>query len=237
MKNKRNEIYELKENIYSANIEKSKLNEKLFSLKETAKKVDEGYNSYKEISDRVDNIKSIKDVMSFKNVTLKTKIPGKRASNSKPVTLKTEVSPTPEFIAMTELKDSFNKLHYNDKTTLENNKIYTATDCKELMGKNTASSNITLYATLTDDNKYQLQTSFCETMIIGYPTLEKVREKISADNDIMVIDIMKNAHYIPTMTDDGGFCALIGGDMEIIYKEKVNTGDKKIDVWHIRKKA
>ena len=30
MKNKRNEIYELKENIYSSNIEKSKLNEKMF---------------------------------------------------------------------------------------------------------------------------------------------------------------------------------------------------------------
>ena len=72
MKNKRNEIYELKENIYSSNIERSKLNEKMFSLNEAAKKVEEGYNSYKEIEDRVDNIKSVKDVMSFKNVTLKT---------------------------------------------------------------------------------------------------------------------------------------------------------------------
>ena len=237
MKNKRNEIYELKENIYSANIEKSKLNEKLFSLKENAKKVEEGYNSYKEVSDKVDNIKTIKDVMSFKNITLKTKVPGKRASNSKPVSLKTENTPTPEFIAVSELKDSFNKLHYNDKTTLEENKTYTATDCKELMSKNVSNSNITLYANLSDDNKYQLQTSFCETMLIGYPTLEKLREKMPIDNDIMVIDIMKNAHYIPTMTNDGGFCALLGGDMEIIYKEKVNTGGKKIDVWHIRKKS
>ena len=237
MKNKRNEIYELKENIYSSNIEKSKLNEKLFSLKETAKKVEEGYNSYKEISDKVDNIRTIKDVMSFKNVTLKTKIPGKRSSSSKPVTLKSETLPTPEFIALSELKDSFNKLHYNDKTTLEENKIYTATDCKELMSKNVSNSNITLYAALSDDNKYQLQTSFCETMIIGYPKLEELREKVSVDKDIMVIDVMKNAHYIPTMTNNGGFCALIGGDMEIIYKEKVNTGEKKIDVWHIRKKV
>lgn len=237
MKNKRNEIYELKENIYSSNIEKSKLNEKMFSLNEAAKKVEEGYNSYKEIEERVDNIKSIKDVMSFKNVTLKSRIPAKRNSNSKPVTLKSESAPTPEFVATSELKDSFNKLHYNDKTTLEENKVYTATDCKELMIKNTSSSNITLYAALTEDMKYQLQTNFCETMITAYPTLDKLREKISLESDLLVVDVMKNAHYIPTMTQDGGFCALIGGDTEIIYKEKVNTGKEKIDIWHVRKKA
>jgi len=237
MKNKRNEIYELKENIYSSNIEKSKLNEKIFSLNETAKKVEEGYNSYKEIEERVDNIKSIKDVMGFKNVTLKTRVPAKRTSNSRPVTLKADVAPTPEFVANSELKDSFNKLHYNDKTTLEDNKIYTATECKELMTKNTSSSNITLYGALTEDTKYQLQTSFCETMITAYPTLEKLREKTSLESNLLVIDIMKNAHYIPTMTADGGFCALLGGDMEIIYKEKVNTGKEKIDIWHVRKKS
>jgi len=236
MKNKRNEIYKLKENIYSSNIEKSKLNEKMFSLKEAAKKVEDGYNSYKEIEERVDNIKSIKDVMSFKNVTLKTRVPAKKSNNVRPVTLKADTAPTPEFIASSELKDSFNKLHYNDKTTLEENKVYTATDCKELMTKNTSSSNITLYAALTDDNKYQLQTNFCETMITAYPTLEKLREKISIESDLLVVDVMKNAHYIPAMTADGGFCALLGGDMEIIYKEKVNTGKEKIDIWHIRKK-
>ena len=237
MKNKRNEIYELKESIYSSNIEKSKLNEKMFSLNENAKRVEEGYNSYKEVAEKVDKIKSIKDVMSFKNVTLKSRIPARKSGSSKPVTLKAETSPTPEFIASTELKDSFNKLHYNDKTTLEDNKVYTATDCKELMTKNTSNSNITLYAELTDDNKYQLQTAFCETMIVAYPTLEQLREKIPAEKDLMVIDVMKNAHYIPTMANDGGFCALLGGDMEIIYKEKVNTGKEKIDIWHIRKKA
>lgn len=237
MKNKRNEIYELKENIYSSNIEKSKLNERMFSLNENAKKVEDGYNSYKEISDRVDAIKSVKDVMSFRNVTLKSRIPARKSGNTRPVTLKTETPPTPEFIASTELKDSFNKLHYNDKTTLEDNKVYTATECKELMTKNTANSNITLYAKLSEDSKYQLQTSFCETMITAYPTLDKLREKVSVENDLMVIDVMKNAHYIPAMTNDGGFCALLGGDMEIIYKEKVNTGKEKIDIWHIRKKA
>jgi len=237
MKNKRNEIYELKENIYSSNIEKSKLNEKMFSLKEAAKKVEEGYNSYKEIEDRVDNIKSVKDVMSFKNVTLKTRVPAKRNSATKTVTVKADIPPSAEFVASTELKDSFNKLHYNDKTTLEENKVYTATECKELMTKNTSSSNITLYAALTDEIKYQLQTSFCETMITAYPELDKLREKLSSEGDLLVVDVMKNAHYIPTMTTDGGFCALLGGDMEIIYKEKINTGKEKVDVWHIRKKA
>lgn len=237
MKNKRNEIYELKENIYSANIEKSKLNEKMFSLNEMSKKVEEGYNYYKDISDKVDNIKSVKDVMSFKNVSLKTRISSKKSSTQKAVTVKPDTPPTPEFIANLELKDSFNKLHYNDKTTLEENKVYTATECKELMMKNKASSNVVLYASLTDNYKYDLQTSFCENMIIAYPDLEKLREKISPESDILVIDVMKNAHYIPAMTTDGGFCALIGGDMEIIYKEKVNTGKEKIDIWHARKKA
>lgn len=237
MKNKRNEIYELKESIYSSNIEKSKLNEKMFSLNETLKKVEDGYNSYKEINERVDKIKSIKDVMSFKNVTLKTRIPAKKSSGSKNVTLKVETPPTPEFIAFTELKDSFNKLHYNDKTTLEDNKLYTATECKELMTKNKSNSNITLYAALTEDIKYQLQSNFCETMITAYPSLEKLREKISLDSDLLVVDVVKNAHYIPTMTTEGGFCALLGGDTEIIYKEKVNTGKEKIDIWHIRKKV
>ena len=237
MKNKRNEIYELKENIYSSNIEKSKLNEKMFSLKEAAKKVEEGYNSYKEIEDRVDSIKSVKDVMSFKNVTLKTRVPAKRNSATKTVAVKADTPPTAEFVAATELKDSFNKLHYNDKTTLEENKVYTATDCKELMTKNTSNSNITLYAALTDETKYQLQTSFCETMITAYPELDKLREKLVAEGDLLVVDVMKNAHYIPAMTANGGFCALLGGEMEIIYKEKINTGKEKVDVWHIRKKA
>lgn len=237
MKNKRNDIYQLKENIYSSNIEKSKLNEKMFSLNENAKKVEEGYNSYKEIEEKVDNIKSIKDVMAFKNITLKTRIPSKRNVATKPVTLKAESAPTPEFVANSELKDSFNELHYNDKTTLEDNKVYTASECKELMTKNVSNSNITLYAALSEDTKYQLQTSFCESMITAYPTLEKLREKTPVESDLLVIDVMKNAHYIPAMTADGGFCAILGGDMEIIYKEKINTGKDKVDIWHIRKKS
>src|SRR5574344_1827405 len=88
MENKKNEIYELKENIYSANIEKSKLNEKLFSLKEMSKKVEEGYDSYKEVDEKVDNIKSIKDVVNFKTVVLKNKIPVKHAVASKNVVYK-----------------------------------------------------------------------------------------------------------------------------------------------------
>lgn len=238
MKSKRNEIYELKESIYSANIEKSKLKEKLFSLNEMAKKVEEGYNSYKEVSDRVDKIRSIKDVMSFKNVVLKSKIPVKRANSAKNMVYKAvDSAPTPEFVASTELKDSFNKLHYNDKMTLEDAKTYTQTDCKEILGKNTSSSAITLYAALSDTNKYELQTKFCETMIVGYPSVEKLREKISPESDLLVIELAKNSHYIPVMTSNGEFCALIGGDMDIMYKEKINTGKENIDVWYAKRKG
>ena len=239
MKNKRNEIYELKENIYSSNIEKSKLNEKLFSLNEMAKKVEEGYNSYKEVSDRVDNIKSIKDVLSFKNVVLKNKVPVKKTStSSKSVVYKnTDTPPTPEFIAASELKDAFNKLHYNDKMTLEESKVYTEQDCKEILNKNKSNSAITLYAALTDTNKYELQTKFCDTMIVAYPSIEKLREKISLESDILVIDIAKKSHYIPVMTQNGEFCALVGGDMDLMYKEKINTGKENIDIWYAKRKG
>lgn len=238
MKNKRNEIYELKENIYSANIEKSKLNEKLFSLNEMSKKVEEGYKAYKEVSDRVDNIKSIKDVLSFKNVVLKNKVSTKRPTASKNVVYKSSESlPTPEFIASTELKDSFNKLHYNDKMTLEDTKVYTETDCREILNKNVSNSQITLYAALTDTNKYELQTKFCETMIIGYPSIDKLREKIAPESDLLVIELAKKSHYIPVMTTDGDFCALVGGDMSIMYKEKINTGKDSIDVWYAKRKG
>lgn len=238
MKNKRNEIYELKENIYSANIEKSKLKEKLFTLTEMSKKVDEGYESYNEVSKRVDNIKSLKDVMSFKNLVLKNKIPAKRANVSKNVTYKSVGDlPTPEFIASTELKDSFNKLHYNDKMTLEEGKTYTQTDLKEILNKNVSNSAVTLYASLTDTAKYELQTKFCETMIVGYPSIEKFREKNQLDTNLMVIELSKNSHYMPAMTAEGDFCALIGGDMDVIGKEKINTGKDNIDIWYVRRKG
>lgn len=238
MKQRRNEIYEIKEDIYSANIEKSKLNEKLYTLTEMAKKVEDGYHHYKEVSDKVDEIKSIKDVMSFKNVNLKNKIPARRNGNAgKSITYKAESQPTAEFVAMTELKDSFNKLHYNDKMTLEDNKVYTQSDCKEILMKNTANSAITLYAALNDTNKYEIQTSFCENMIVAYPSLEKLREILAPEGNLLIIELQKNAHYIPAMTADGDFCALIGGDVNITYKEKVNTGKEIVDVWHMKRKG
>ena len=143
----------------------------------------------------------------------------------------------PEFIAATELKDAFNKLHYNDKMTLEESKVYTEEDCKEILNKNKSNSAITLYAALTDTNKYELQAKFCETMIVAYPSIEKLREKISLESDILVIDIAKKSHYIPVMTTDGEFCALVGGDMDLMYKEKINTGKEKIDVWYAKRKG
>ncbi|MBP3284839.1 MAG: hypothetical protein J6M02_05010 [Clostridia bacterium] len=238
MKQRRNEIYEIKEDIYSANIEKSKLNEKLYTLTEMAKKVEDGYHHYKEVSDKVDEIKSIKDVMSFKNVNLKNKIPARRNGNAgKSITYKAESQPTAEFVATTELKDSFNKLHYNDKMTLEDNKVYTQSDCKEILMKNTANSAITLYAALNDTNKYEIQTSFCENMIVAYPSLEKLRGILAPEGNLLIIELQKNAHYIPAMTADGDFCALIGGDVNITYKEKVNTGKEIVDVWHMKRKS
>ena len=202
-----------------------------------AKKVEEGYNSYKEVSDRVDNIKSIKDVLSFKNVVLKNKIPVKRATSSKNMVYKSgDDIPTPEFIAATELKDSFNKLHYNDKMTLEDSKVYTQTDCKEILSKNKANSAITLYAALDGDKKYELQTKFCETMIVAYPSIEELREKVPAGSDLLVVELAKKAHYIPVMTGDGKFCALVGGEMNIMLKEKINTGKDSIDIWYAKRK-
>ena len=238
VKQRRNDIYEIKEDIYSANIEKSKLNEKLFTLTEMSKKVEDGYNHYKEISDKIDEIKSIKDVMSFKNVNMKNKIPARRTSNvSKNISYKAESLPTPEFVAITELKDSFNKLHYNDKMTLEENKVYTQTDCKEILMKNTANSAITLYAALSETNKYEIQTAFCESMIVAYPSLEKLREVWGTEGNLLVIELQKNAHYIPAMTANGEFCALVGGDVNVTFKEKINTGKEVIDIWHMRRKG
>lgn len=237
VKQRRNDIYEIKEEIYSANIEKSKINEKLYTLTEMSKKVEDGYNHYKEIADKVDSIKSIKDVMSFKNVNLKSRIPLKRNSSaSRSISYKPEVQPTAEFVATSELKDSFNKLHYNDKMTLEENKIYTQSDCKEILSKNTANSAITLYAALNENNKYEIQTAFCENMIVAYPSLEKLRETLSQESNLLIVEVQKNAHYIPAMTANGEFCALIGGDVNVTYKEKINTGKEVVDVWHIKRK-
>ena len=238
VKQRRNEIYEIKEDIYSANIEKSKINEKLYTLTEMSKKVEDGYNHYKEVADQVDNIKSIKDVMSFKNVNLKNRIPTKRGSSAnRSISYKAESQPTAEFVAMAELKESFNKLHYNDKMTLEENKVYTQSDCKEILAKNTANSAITLYAALNETNKYEIQTAFCESMIVAYPSLDKLRETLSSEGNLLVIELQKSAHYIPAMTADGDFCALIGGDVNVTYKEKINTGKEIVDIWHIKRKG
>ena len=64
-----------------------------------------------------------------------------------------------------------------------------------------------------------------------------LREKISPESDLLVIELTKNSHYIPVMTSNGEFCALIGGDMDIMYKEKINTGKENIDVWYAKRKG
>lgn len=237
MKELREEIYAIKEDIYSANIEKRKLNEKLYTLNENIKKVNEGYEEYKKLSDKVDNIKSVKDVKEFKNITLKNKISTKRNNSAKKdINFKSEdAQPTPEFLAGMELKEDFGKLHYNDKTTLEDKKVYLASECKELLNKSVSNTNITLFASLTDNNKYEIETGTCEEMLRAYATLEDLRSCSKKEENLVVIELKKNSHYIPAMTSKGGFCALIGGEVSVVYKEKINTGSGNVDIWHIKK--
>ena len=120
--------------------------------------------------------------------------------------------------------------------TLEESKVYTQTDCKEILSKNKANSNITLYAALDDNKKYELQTKFCETMIVAYPSVEELREKVPSESDLLVVELAKKAHYIPVMTAEGKFCALVGGEMSVMLKEKINTGKDNIDIWYAKRK-
>lgn len=232
----RDEIFEIKENIYSSNIEKRKLSEKLYTLNEMSKKIDSGYNSYKELADKVDRIKSIKGVMEFKNINLKNRIPAKKSGTGKrEMSNKEEGTPSSEFLAKKELKEDFNKLHYNDKTTLEDKKSYMMSECKELIAKSVSGTNITLFANLSEECKYEIETGSCETMIRAYSTGEELRANTKKEGNLVVIDLLKNSHYIPTMTLKGDYCALIGGDVTILYKEKINTGEETVDIWHIKK--
>lgn len=237
MKELREEIYAIKEDIYSANIEKRKLNEKLYTLNETVKKVNEGYEEYKKLSIKVDNIKSVKDVKEFKNVNLKNRITTKRNNTAKKdINFKSEDTvPTAEYLAGMELKEDFGKLHYNDKTTLEDKKVYLSSECKELLNKCTSNTNITLFASLSDNNKYEIESGNCEEMLRAFATVEELRDNSKKDENLVVIELKKNSHYIPAMTNKGGFCALIGGEVSIVYKEKINTGLGNVDIWHIKK--
>jgi len=237
VKELREEIYTIKEDIYSANIEKRKLNEKLYILNENIKKVNEAYEEYKKLSDKVDNIKSVKDVKEFKNINLKSRISTKRNNIAKKeINYKSEdVVPSAEYLASMELKESYNKLHYNDKTTLEDKKVYLASECKELINKSTSNTNITLFASLSDSNKYEIESGSCEEMIRAYATLEELRSNTKKENNLLVIELKKNSHYIPAMTSQGGFCGLIGGEVTIVYKEKINTGSGNVDIWHVKK--
>ena len=237
MKELREEIFNIKEEIYSSNIEKRKLNEKVFSLNETNKKMDEGYKYYKDLSDKVDNIKSIKDVKEFKNINLKTRIEGRKSSASKKdMSCKTvDTPPTPEYISETEIKEDFNKLHYNDKTTLERKKDYLASECKELLQKTKTGATISLYAELLDNNKYEIEAGNCETMLKCFATVEQLKAYNKDCKDLVVLELKKNSHYIPMLVENDKYCALVGGDVSVIYKEKINTGSEIINVWHLKK--
>lgn len=237
MKELREEIFNIKEETYSCNIEKRKLNEKVFTLSETNKKMEEGYKYYKDLSDKVDNIKSIKDVKEFKNINLKTRIEGRKANNNKKeINYKTNEAPTAEYVAETELKEDFNKLHYNDKTTLEKKKKYLASECKELISKTTTGSTISLFAELLDENKYEIEAGNCETMLKCFATVEQLKAYNKECKDLVVLELKKNSHYIPMLIENDKYCALVGGDMSVIYKEKINTGSETINVWHLKNK-
>lgn len=237
MKELRDEIVSVKEETYSCNIEKRKLNEKVFTLSETNKKMEEGYKYYKDLSDKVDNIKSIKDVKEFKNINLKTRIEGKKASNNKKeINYKTNEAPTAEYIAETELKEDFNKLHYNDKTTLEKKKKYLVSECKELIGKTKTGATINLFAELLDENKYEIEAGNCETMLKCFATVEQLKAYNKECKDLVVLELKKNSHYIPMLIENDKYCALVGGDVSVIYKEKINTGSETINVWHLKNK-
>lgn len=237
MKELREEIFNIKEEIYSANIEKRKLNEKVFSLNESNKKMEEGYKYYKDLSDKVDNIKTLKDVKEFKNINLKTRIEGRKGSSAKKdINCKTvDVPPTPEYISETEIKEDFNKLHYNDKTTLERKKEYLASECKELLQKTKTGATINLYAELLDNNKYEIEAGNCETMLKCFATVEQLKAYNKDCKDLVVLELKKNSHYIPMLVENDKYCALVGGDVSVMYKEKINTGTEMINVWHLKK--
>ena len=237
MKELREEIFNIKEETYSCNIEKRKLNEKVFTLSETNKKMEEGYKYYKDLSDKVDNIKSIKDVKEFKNINLKTRIEGRKTNtNKKEINFKTNEAPTQEYIAETELKEDFNKLHYNDKTTLEKKKKYLISECKELISKTKTGSTINLFAELLDENKYEIEAGNCETMLKCFATVEQLKAYNKDCKDLVVLELKKNSHYIPMLIENDKYCALVGGDVSVIYKEKINTGSEIINVWHLKNK-
>lgn len=237
MKELREEIFNIKEDIYSCNIEKRKLNEKVYSLSESNKKMEEGYKYYKDLSDKVDNIKSVKDVKEFKNVNLKTKIDGRKSNSAKKdINCKSaEDLPTQEYISETEIKEDFNKLHYNDKTTLEKKKEYLTNECKELLQKTKTGTTINLFAELSDNNKYEIETGNCETMLKCFSTVEQLKSYNKTCKDLVVLELRKNSHYIPMLIESDKYCALVGGEVSVIYKEKINTGSEIVSVWHLKK--
>jgi len=237
MKELREEIFNIKEEIYSSNIEKRKLNEKVFSLNETNKKMDEGYKYYKDLADKVDNIKTLKDVKEFKNINLKTRIEGRKNNSAKKdINCKVvDTLPTAEYISETEIKEDFNKLHYNDKTTLERKKDYLASECKELLQKTKTGATINLYAELLDNNKYEIEAGNCETMLKCFATVEQLKSYNKDCKDLVVLELKKNSHYIPMLVENDRYCALVGGELSVIYKEKINTGSEIINVWHLKK--
>lgn len=239
----REEIYELKENFYSANIEKRKVNEKLFSLKESQKKVDRVYKYEKEIADKVDQIKNVKDVLKFKKLSFKPKsinsISVKANKKNLGLVYKSDENSqnkNVEFVAKIELKEAYNKTSFNDRLVIDYTKDYLLEDTKDKYLASTLNTGITLFAPLYDKNQEEINNSYINNMLVAYQSYNKLKESHLGDktNNIAVIEMAKGSHLIPLADSNGEYCALVGGNVEVAYKEKINTGDEVLYITHLK---
>jgi len=69
-----------------------------------------------------------------------------------------------------------------------------------------------------------------------YATVEQLKAYNKDCKDLVVLELKKNSHYIPMLIENDKYCALVGGDVSVIYKEKINTGSEIINVWHLKNK-
>ena len=239
----REEIYELKENFYSANIEKRKVNEKLFSLKENQKKVDRVYKYEKEIADKVDEIKNVKDVLKFKKLSFKPRninnISVKANKKNLGLVYKSDENSqnkNAEFVANIELKEAYNKTSFNDRLVIDYTKDYLLEDTKDKYLASTLNTGITLFAPIAEINEEEINNNYINNMLIAYQSVSKLKEEYLGEktNSIAVIDLAKGSHLIPLADSKGEYCALVGGNVEVTYREKINTGEEVLNITHLK---
>ena len=91
------------------------------------------------------------------------------------------------------------------------------------MQKTKTGTKINLFAELLDNNKYEIETGNCETMLKCFATVEQLKAYNKDCKDLVALELKKNSHYIPMLVENDNYCALVGGDAEII------------NVWHLQK--